>query len=176
MFPPGSPGNHAVAARQEITNCAACHDKGAQTAKRVAYTETLNLPTQDAAKAMKVMAWTAAHASDIRQSAVAAAAKAAGLPYDEYVRLTNPFRGRKGSKCVYAYSLAWSPEQDPVSRTVEDSGTHGRLCPDIQAAAGIDDTGEWAKQDGHNVLAAVQKRWVEERIWNRVQAPRIQVE
>ena len=91
------------------------HDKGAQTAKRVAYTETLNLSTRDAEKAMKVMAWTAAHASDIRQSAVAAAAKAAGLPYDEYVRLTNPFRGRKGSKCVYAYSLAWSPEQEPPS-------------------------------------------------------------
>ena len=91
------------------------HDKGAQSAKRVAYTETLNLPTRDAEKAMKVMAWTAAHASDIRQCAVAAAAKAAGLPYDEYVRRTNPFRGRKGSKCVYAYSLAWSPEQDTPS-------------------------------------------------------------
>jgi hypothetical protein len=91
------------------------HDKGAQSAKRVAYTETLNLPTRDAEKAMKVMAWTAAHASDIRQCAVAAAAKAAGIPYDQYVRLNNPFRGRKGSKSVYAYSLAWSPEQDAPS-------------------------------------------------------------
>ena len=31
VFPPGSPNGHAVAARQEITNCAACHDQGAQS-------------------------------------------------------------------------------------------------------------------------------------------------
>ena len=31
VFPPGSPGGHAISARQEITNCAACHDQGAQS-------------------------------------------------------------------------------------------------------------------------------------------------
>lgn len=115
-------------------------DKGAPTADRVAYTETLNLPTRDAEKAMKVMAWTAAHASDIRQTAVAAAAKAAGLPYDEYVRLTNPFRGRKGSKCVYAYSLAWSPDQDaPAHQEMATAAreSHGPLLGVVRAYAAL---------------------------------------
>ncbi len=31
VFPPGAPNGHAVAARQQITNCASCHDQGAQS-------------------------------------------------------------------------------------------------------------------------------------------------
>lgn len=89
------------------------HDKGEQTSNRVVFTETLNLPTRDAAKAMKCMSWTAAHATEIRQSCIDAEAHASGMTYEDYVRERNPFRGRKGEKPVYAYSLAWHPNQAP---------------------------------------------------------------
>lgn len=85
-------------------------DKGpAQTADRVGFTATRNLATDDPMKALRQMAFTAAHAHDIRVAAVAAAAKAAGMSYDAYVRQANPFRGRKGEKPVYTLSLAWQP-------------------------------------------------------------------
>lgn len=87
------------------------HDKGAQSSDRVVFAETLNLPTRDPHKAMKCMAWTAGHAPEIRQAHVAAEAQAAGQSYDDYVREHNPFRGRKGEKPVYAYSLSWHPDQ-----------------------------------------------------------------
>jgi hypothetical protein len=45
------------------------HDKQAATSERVAWIETLNLPTRDPAKAMKCMAWTAMHADAIREAA-----------------------------------------------------------------------------------------------------------
>ena len=86
------------------------HDKkGAQTKNRVGFTETRNLPTNDPDKALRCMAANAQH---VRQGAVAAAAKAAGMTYDDYVRETNPFRGRKGQKPVYTLSLAWHPTRN----------------------------------------------------------------
>ncbi|MBU1212901.1 MAG: relaxase/mobilization nuclease domain-containing protein [Alphaproteobacteria bacterium] len=85
-------------------------DKGpAQTAKRVGFTATRNLATDDPMKALRQMAFTAGHAHEIRVNAVTAAAKAAGMSYDAYVREANPFRGRKGEKPVYTLSLAWQP-------------------------------------------------------------------
>ena len=87
------------------------HDKEAMTAERVGYTETLNLPTNDPEKAMKVMAWVASHQRDIREAAVARQAEAAGVSYDQYVRDNNPFRGRPMERTVYAYSLSWHPSE-----------------------------------------------------------------
>ncbi len=85
-------------------------DKGpAQTADRVGFTETRNLATNDPMTALRQMAFTAAHAHDIRVAAVAASAKAAGMSYDAYVKATNPFRGRRGSKPVYSLSLSFEP-------------------------------------------------------------------
>ena len=85
-------------------------DKGpAQSADRVGFTATRNLSTDDPLTALRQMAFTAAHARDIRIAAVAASAKAAGISYDAYVKATNPFRGRKGSKPVYSLSLSFEP-------------------------------------------------------------------
>lgn len=70
------------------------HDKGAQTSERVAFTETVNLPTDDPRKAVAHMIDTATHAEQLKQ--------AAGMK-----------AGRKLTKPVYAYSLAWHPDQKP---------------------------------------------------------------
>ncbi|WP_165784552.1 relaxase/mobilization nuclease domain-containing protein [Zhengella mangrovi] len=88
------------------------HDKGAATATRVGFTATRNLPTTDPDKALRCMSWLSANAHNVRQAAVAAAAKAAGMGYADYVRRANPFRGRQGSKPVYTLSLAWHPTKD----------------------------------------------------------------
>jgi len=71
------------------------HDKGATTRERVAWTHTENLLTPDPDKAWKVMAYTAKEAERLKE--------ASGQ------RMT----GRKLEKPVFAYSLAWHPEQDP---------------------------------------------------------------
>ena len=88
------------------------HDKQANTNDRVGFTETLNLPTNDPEKAMKVMAWVASHQRDIREASVLRDAQRAGASYEEYVREHNPFRGRPMQKTVYAYSLSWHPSED----------------------------------------------------------------
>jgi hypothetical protein len=98
------------------------HDKGGvQTSNRLGFVELRNLPVRDpdpadhaacyeaAQKGLRCMAWLAAHAMDVRQSAVAAAARAAGMSYENYVRAHNPFRGNKGRKPVYTISVAWHP-------------------------------------------------------------------
>lgn len=72
------------------------HDKNALTRDRVAFTRTLNLPTDDPDKAMGWMAHTA-----LRQAEIKAAAGGTA-------------KGRKLREPVYAYSLAWSPEQQPT--------------------------------------------------------------
>lgn len=72
-------------------------DKGEQTNERVAWTHTVNLPTEDPQKAINWMAFTASHAGMIKQQA--------GIKNT----------GRKSrSGMVYAYSLSWSPEQQPT--------------------------------------------------------------
>lgn len=87
-------------------------DKGAQTANRVGFTATRNLPTTDPKKALRCMSWLAANAHNVRRSAVAAAAKAAGMNYQDYVAQANPYRGRQGSKPVYTLSIAWHPTKN----------------------------------------------------------------
>lgn len=92
-------------------------DKGpAQSAERVGFTATRNLATDDPMKALRQMSFTAAHAHDIQVAAVGAAAKAAGMSYDAYVKATNPFRGRKGTKPVYTMSLSWQPGDANATR------------------------------------------------------------
>lgn len=86
--------------------------KRGQLGSRVGFTETRNLPTRDPHKALRCMQWLAAHAHDVRLAAAAAAARAAGMSYEDYVRTHNPFRGRRGTKPVYTLSIAWHPSKD----------------------------------------------------------------
>jgi hypothetical protein len=71
------------------------HDKKAETRERVAFTHTVNLPTRDPDKAIRLMAYTAMHQSEIK-------ARAGGST-----------RGRKLADPVYCYSLSWAPGEDP---------------------------------------------------------------
>jgi len=71
------------------------HDKQANTNERVAFTVTVNLPTDDPDRAVAHMIDTAAHADELKREA--------GLK-----------AGRKLKKPVYAYSLAWHPTEAPT--------------------------------------------------------------
>jgi len=71
------------------------HDKEAETAERVAWTETVNLVTSDAEKATRVMAATAMAQNELK---IEAGIKATG---------------RKLEKPVYVYSLSWHPDEQP---------------------------------------------------------------
>lgn len=71
------------------------HDKDALTSERVAFTHTLNVHTDSADRALKVMAWTAMHQKELKQAAGVAAT------------------GRMLEKPVYTYSLAWAQDQKP---------------------------------------------------------------
>lgn len=68
------------------------------TTDRVAWTQTVNLPTDDADRAWRMMAHTAMSQSALKQ---AAGVKATG---------------RKLTKPVMAYSLAWSPDEAPPDK------------------------------------------------------------
>ena len=71
------------------------HDKGANTRERIAWTHTENLLTDDPDKAWKVMAYTAKEAERLKEAS------------------GQKMGGRKLAKPVFAYSLAWHPEQKP---------------------------------------------------------------
>ncbi len=72
------------------------HDKGAQTAERVAWTATRNLAHDDPAYAQSVMIATARQADALK--------KAAGVKAS----------GRKAGGPVHAYSISWHPENETV--------------------------------------------------------------
>ena len=81
------------------------HDKKASTAERVASAETLNLPTRDAARAMKCMAWTAMHAAELKA--------AAGVS----------LKGRKATGGpVYSCSLSWEKGAAPSDGHMRETG------------------------------------------------------
>ena len=81
------------------------HDKKASTAERVAWAETLNLPTRDAARAMKCMAWTAMHAAELKA--------AAGVS----------LKGRKATGGpVYSCSLSWEKGAAPSDGHMRETG------------------------------------------------------
>ena len=72
------------------------HDLGkAETAERVAFTHTVNMLTDDPEKALRVMAWTAEHATDLK------------------IVAGHKLTGRKAENPVYNYCLAWAPDQNP---------------------------------------------------------------
>lgn len=79
------------------------HDKGAETSSRVAWTQTVNLHTPDAAKAWKVMAYTAQAQERLKEASGQSRA------------------GRKLEKPVFAFSLAWHPEQSPSQEHILDT-------------------------------------------------------
>lgn len=80
------------------------HDKEADTAERVAWTQTHNVPTQDPEKAFRWMAWTAMNAEQLKAEAGGSRA------------------GRKASAgAVYSFSLAWHPEQQPDPEAMQQS-------------------------------------------------------
>ncbi|WP_184085732.1 relaxase/mobilization nuclease domain-containing protein [Afipia massiliensis] len=79
------------------------HDKKAETSERVAFTHTVNLPTRDADKAIRLMAYTAMHQSEIK-------ARAGGST-----------RGRKLADPVYCYSLSWAPGEEPSQEEMIDA-------------------------------------------------------
>jgi len=71
------------------------HDKGARTTDRVAWTHTANMMTDKVDKAWRVMAYTAKNQDSLKR---ASGQKATGA---------------KMKKPVFAYSIAWHPEQQP---------------------------------------------------------------
>lgn len=71
------------------------HDKKADTRERVAFTHTENLPTRDADKAIKCMAWTAMRQQELKSRSGASS------------------KGRKLTQPVYCYSLSWAPGEEP---------------------------------------------------------------
>ncbi|KIN65236.1 NikB-like protein [Sulfitobacter donghicola DSW-25 = KCTC 12864 = JCM 14565] len=90
------------------------HDKQADTNERVAFIETVNLPTDDAHRATAHMIDTATHAAELKQ--------AAGIK-----------GGRKMQFPVYCYSLAWHPSETPT-REEQIQAAHDTL-----KTLGIDD-------------------------------------
>jgi hypothetical protein len=79
------------------------HDKGALTDGRVWFTQTENLPTLDAHKAVRCMAYTAMNQQQIK-------ARAGGSA-----------KGRKLAHPVYTYSLSWAPGEDPAQDEMIDA-------------------------------------------------------
>ena len=71
------------------------HDKNARTSERVAWTQTVNMLTDCAEKAWKVMAYTAKNQSRLKEASGRKSTRA------------------KSKKPVFAYSLSWHPEQTP---------------------------------------------------------------
>lgn len=71
------------------------HDKDGDSTERVAWTQTENMRTDDPDKAWRVMAYTAREQERLKEASGQSRA------------------GRKLEKPVFAYSLAWHPEQKP---------------------------------------------------------------
>ncbi len=71
------------------------HDKDGDTRERIAWTQTENMRTDDPDKAWRVMAFTAREQNRLKEASGQSRA------------------GRKLEKPVFAYSLAWHPEQEP---------------------------------------------------------------
>ncbi|MCP4184874.1 MAG: relaxase/mobilization nuclease domain-containing protein [Hyphomicrobiales bacterium] len=69
------------------------HDKGSNTAERVAWTETRNLMTDDPQAAKRIMIATALQSDELK--------KQAGIKSS----------GRKSNQHVYAYALSWHPDE-----------------------------------------------------------------
>lgn len=84
------------------------HDKGALTAERVGWTQTLNMATDDPDRAIRHMAGTAMNANFLKQQA------------------GEKLTGRKLKNPVYTYSLAWH-EQDKPTKAEMMKAAHDSL-------------------------------------------------
>lgn len=81
------------------------HDLGkSKTSERVAFTHTVNMLTDDPEKAIKVMAWTATHAQELKQIG------------------GQKLTGRKAEHPVYNFVLAWAPDQKPEPSHMIEQG------------------------------------------------------
>jgi hypothetical protein len=90
------------------------HDKEALTNERVAFTHTENVPTKDPEKALKWMAWTASHADELKaQNGI-------------------PATGAKMRKPVFAFSLAWHPEEKPEQWEMISAGRSALIALGLQ--------------------------------------------
>jgi len=78
------------------------HDRQANTSDRVAFVETVNLPTDDPRRAVAHMIDTAAHADQLKQ--------AAGIK-----------GGRPLQKPVYTFALTWHPSEKPSGQEQLDA-------------------------------------------------------
>jgi Relaxase/Mobilisation nuclease domain len=74
------------------------HDKDASSNARVAFTTTLNLPTNDPEQALRVMAYTAMSAEERKANVVGA-------------------KQRAGA--VFTFSLSWSPDEKPNAEQMQ---------------------------------------------------------
>lgn len=74
------------------------HDKQADTAERVAFTYTRNLPTANPQLALHMMIFTATHSADLKE--------ASGIKAEAGGR-------QQSAGSVYSYSLSWHTEQEP---------------------------------------------------------------
>lgn len=80
------------------------HDKNAKTSERVAWTRCVNTVSNTPETALNEMIWTDMHSEDLRRKAGGSTA------------------GRKSSAGnVYAYSLAWAPDQAPSREQMEQA-------------------------------------------------------
>lgn len=100
------------------------HDKNASSSERVVFTETMNLPTDNANAAIAHMIDTATHSDDLKRMA--------GVS----------LKGQKQQRPVYHYSLAWHPSEN-VTMDVQMEAARESL-----KALGIDD--RQALIVGHN--------------------------
>lgn len=80
------------------------HDKEADTSERVGWTRTYNLSTNDPEKGLRMMAWTAMHADDLKAQAGVA-----------------PTGRTATTGAVYSYSLAWAPNQTPDEQEMREA-------------------------------------------------------
>ncbi len=86
------------------------HDKKADTTERVSFTHTLNMRTENPDKAVKVMAYTALYANELKHHYA-----------EKYPEKEVKKTGRKLQKPVYAFSLSWGTDEKPTHETMRNA-------------------------------------------------------
>jgi|TARA_B100001765_G_scaffold202347_1_gene156270 hypothetical protein len=134
------------------------HDKKADTSDRVAFVETINLPTDDPRRAVAHMIDTATHADELK--------KAAGIK-----------GGRPLQKPVYTFALTWHPSNSndhlKLSQWAEDYERRRghEFCPERSKNNAKRRGGEWRKDhsDSRPVWMAWKKAQTKE-LWEEHRA------
>ncbi len=115
-------------------------DKNASTSQRVAWSHTLNLPTDCAHRAMRWMAFTALHAQRLK------------------IDTRQVLTGRKATTgAVYSFSLSWHPTQNPDKNTMLQAamGALRLLRLDEHEAVIVAHIGDTAHQHCHVICNLV---------------------